>query len=613
LFIGRKPAGAALRYQGVACLRQPRKKQQLCLSWCAERFPEVRITRDFVRLSILSTLLLAVSFSGFAQQTAPTDPVMTALKQELNRSFTALKKQPVPPYFISYELTDNRAVSISSSFGAITGSNESRTRLLDIDLRVGDYKLDSSHPVSANFARTHFGQMAGEVPIENDPKALAVAVWLETDRKYRDAVQRLEAVKTGQEIKAAREDRSDDFSPATPAKFYEPDAPLQYDQKAWEEKVRRYGRAFRGSPDLLSAEVNGSGETETRRFLSTDGSEITQSSPLYRLDISASIKAADGEVLPLHRTFMSFTPEGMPSDETVLKEVDSMVKMLAALRNAPVAEAYTGPAILSGRASAVFFHEIFGHRVEGARLKEEDDSQTFKKKINQQVLPPFLSVYSDPTLRHTGATDLVGYYPFDDEGVKARRVTIVEKGTFKTFLMSRSPIEGFSISNGHGRRQQGYSVAARQSNLLVESAKAVPRAQLKAMLIEQVKSANKPYGLLFDDIEGGYTFTTRDVPNSFSVLPTVVYRIYPDGREELVRGLDLIGTPLIAFSKIMASDDEPSVFNGMCGAESGWVPVSAIAPGLLLQQIEVQRKERSQDRPPILPPPGANKAQSTAK
>ena len=560
----------------------------------------------------LLSMLMAASFAGLAQQPKQTppssaDPVLAALKQELNRSFAALKKQPVPPYFISYQLTDNRAINVSSSFGAITSSSDVRTRLLDVDLRVGDYKLDSSHPVSADFGRSRFGFMPGEVPLDNDPVALATALWMETDHKYRSAVQRLEAVKTGEEIKAKREDQSDDFSPAPQERYAEPDAPLTFDRTAWEEKLRKFGRAFRNNPDIINADLSASGETETRRYVSTDGSEITQAIPLYRLNISASIKAADGEILPLHRQYMAFEPEGLPSDDDVLKVVNEMVETLGKLRNAPVADAFTGPAILSGRASAVFFHEIFGHRVEGARLKEEDDSQTFKKKINQQVLPTFLSVFSDPTMRHSGKIDLVGYYPYDDEGVKAHRVAVVEKGTFKTFLMSRSPIEGFAQSNGHGRRQQGYPVAARQANLVVESSKSVSREQLKALLIEQIKTAKKPYGLLFDDIEGGYTFTTRDVPNSFSVLPTVVYRIYPDGREELVRGLDLIGTPLIAFSKIIAADDQPSVFNGVCGAESGWVPVSAIAPGLLLEQIEVQRKERSQERLPILPPPSAEK------
>jgi predicted Zn-dependent protease len=171
--------------------------------------------------------------------------------------------------------------------------------------------------------------------------------------------------------------------------------------------------------------------------------------------------------------------------------------------------------------------------------------------------------------------------------------------------MSRTPIAGFDHSNGHGRRQQGYKVVARQSNLVVESAKQVPRAQLKKLLLEQIKAANKPYGLLFDDIEGGFTFTQRILPNAFNVRPTVVYRIYPDGKEELVRGVDLIGTPLIAFSKIIAADDEVAVFNGVCGAESGWVPVSASSPGLLVSQIEVQRKEKSQERAPILPAPPA--------
>ena len=246
-----------------------------------------------------------------------------------------------------------------------------------------------------------------------------------------------------------------------------------------------------------------------------------------------------------------------------------MVEILLALVKAPLAEPYTGPAILSGRASAVFFHEIFGHRIEGQRQKNEDEAQTFKKRVNQAVLPEFLNVYSDPSLKTHARTELVGYYPYDDEGVKARRVTVVDKGILKNFLMSRAPIEGFAHSNGHGRRQQGYKVVARQSNLVVESSKQVSRAELKKLLIEQIKAANKPYGLFFDDIEGGFTFTQRFIPNAFNVRPTVVYRIYPDGKEELVRGVDLIGTPLIAFSKISAADDQIAVFNGVCGAESG--------------------------------------------
>jgi hypothetical protein len=174
--------------------------------------------------------------------------------------------------------------------------------------------------------------------------------------------------------------------------------------------------------------------------------------------------------------------------------------------------------------------------------------------------------------------------------------------------MSRAPIDGFPRSNGHGRKQAGFPVVARQSNLIVQAAVTVPRARLKQMLIEEVRKAGKPFGLLFDDIQGGFTLTGRSLPNAFNVMPIMVYRVFPDGREELVRGVDLIGTPLNAFSSILAADDQPAVFNGICGAESGSVPVSTVAPGLLLSQVEVQKKPSSGERAPLLPPPGKGAA-----
>jgi len=280
-----------------------------------------------------------------------------------------------------------------------------------------------------------------------------------------------------------------------------------------------------------------------------------------------------------------------------------MIRDLQALRSAPLVDPYTGPAILSGRASGVFFHEIVGHRVEGHRQKSEEEGQTFKKKVGQPVLGSNFSVYSDPTLRRLGNADLVGAYTYDNEGVKARRVAVVDHGILKNFLMSRSPIEGFPRSNGHGRKQQGFAVVARQSNLMVEVSGPVSHAELKRMLAEEIKKQNKPFGLYFQDIEGGFTLTGRLIPNAFNVLPVMVYRIYPDGREELVRGVDLIGTPLTTFSKMVAGDDQIATFNGICGAESGSVPVSASSPAVLVSQIEVQKKQKSQERTPILPPP----------
>ncbi len=553
---------------------------------------------------LIISLWLSSALGLSAQQ---ADPVLSAMKGELNRSFQNLKKATPPPYFLSYQLTDNRAVVITASFGALTGSTEGKTRLLDVDLRVGDYKLDNTHPIREGSAFGAFGERMGEprMPLDDAPDALSVALWQVTENRYRRAVEQLEHVKANVQVKVEQEDRSGDFSAAGVENYREPIAPFFIDSKIWEEKVRKFSQPFAEHKEIIESSAQIDAEIETRRYVNSDGSQVLMSSPFYRLSISATAKADDGMELPLHQTYMSFRLDGLPGDAAVQKDVDRMVQTLLALVRAPVAEPFTGPAILSGRASSVFFHEIFGHRIEGQRQKNEDEAQTFKKKVNQAVLPDFISVYSDPTLHQLGETELVGYYPYDDEGVRARRVMIVERGVLKNFLMSRTPIEGFSSSNGHGRRQQGYKVVARQSNLVVESSKHVSRAELKRMLIEQVKAANKPYGLLFDDIEGGFTFTQRVIPNAFNVRPTVVYRIYPDGREELVRGVDLIGTPLIAFSKILAADDDVAVFNGVCGAESGWVPVSASSPGLLISQIEVQRKEKSQERAPILPPPAA--------
>ncbi len=558
-----------------------------------------------LKFSGLSLLLFASSSLG-AQQTPP-DPVLTAMQQELNRSLQNLKKAPTPPYFLSYQLTDNRSTQVSASFGALTGSSDQTTRLLDLDLRVGDYSLDNTHVLrdagrTADFSDRFERQ---KVPLENDTDALRVALWHETERKYRSAVQRLQQVKANVQVKVEAEDRSGDFSREGAEAHYEPPSPFSIDKADWEKKVRSYTAPFASRKEIIENSAQVIGEVETRRYVNSDGSRIQISAPFYRIIISATAKADDGMELPLQQTYMSFRAEGLPDDVTVMKDVNSMVQTLLALVKAPLAEPYTGPAILSGRSSAVFFHEIFGHRIEGQRQKNEDEAQTFKKKVNQAVLPDFLSVFSDPTLKVFAGTELVGYYPYDDEGVKAHRVTVVDKGVLKNFLMSRAPIEGFDRSNGHGRRQQGFQVAARQSNLVVESSRQVSRSELKKLLIEQIKAANKPYGLFFDDIEGGFTFTQRVLPNAFNVRPTVVYRIYPDGKEELVRGVDLIGTPLIAFSKIVAVDDQIAVFNGMCGAESGWVPVSASSPGLLISQIEVQRKEKSQERAPLLPPPPA--------
>jgi predicted Zn-dependent protease len=221
------------------------------------------------------------------------------------------------------------------------------------------------------------------------------------------------------------------------------------------------------------------------------------------------------------------------------------------------------------------------------------------------VLPSFLSVFDDPTLGTMNGVPLAGAYSHDDEGVPSQRVPLIQDGILKNFLMSRMPITNFAKSNGHGRHQAGFMPTGRQGNLIVQSTKTVKDSEMRAQLIEQVKKEGKPYGLYFEDVQGGFTLTTRELPQAFQVLPVIVWRVYPDGRpDQLVRGVDIVGTPLASLNRIVVTGDKMEIFNGVCGAESGSVPVSASAPAMLFSEMEVQKRNSTRERPPILTPPG---------
>ena len=539
--------------------------------------------------SAMLVLVLAatVPIATAADEKVQPSPVLAAAREELQRSMKKLKKQPEPPYFLSYEITELHSVAVVGSFGTLMRSDEKASRLLDIDARVGNYGLDNTRPIRGDpFSMAFLDRFSMiQVPLEDDKDAIQSVLWYHTDRKYKRAVENLTKVRTNVQVKVEQEDKSADFSQEEPEKYFESLVSLATDLPAWEEKVKRYTAPFAPHPDIYEAEATLTATAETRWFVSSEGSEIQTSRTLYRLFINAFSKADDGMELPRYESFLAFTPEGLPDDATVLAAVERMIHDLKALRNAPVVDPYTGPAILSGRASGVFFHEVFGHRIEGHRQKREEEGQTFKKKIGEPILPASFSVVFDPTRRRAGGTELAGFYRYDNQGIEARPVRVVEKGVFKSFLMSRTPIEGFSKSNGHGRKQVGFAPVARQSNLLVKVEDTVPHEELKRMLIERIKNEDKPFGLIFDDIQGGFTLTGRRIPNAFNVLPIMVYRIFPDGEVELVRGVDLIGTPLTAFSSIVAADDQTGAFNGTCGAESGGVPVAAVSPGILISQI----------------------------
>ena len=530
--------------------------------------------------------------------------LLNAMQQELDRSSAALGKADPPAYFLGYTLTDTQRAEVQGSNGALLSSQEQRNRYLEVQVRVGNYDLDNTRKVGE---RQGFqpATPGSPVPVDDDAAVLRRFIWLDTDRQYRAAAEALIRIKTGKEVKVqTAEGQAPDFSREKPQNNVAAAAWFQLDRRPWEEKVRVYTRAFRSSAVILNSIVTMRAETENQYQVTTEGTRLSFGQTRYRLELFIQGKAPDGMDINRYFNFDWTDASQTPSDQQVLVAAKQMTQELEALVAAPLVEPYAGPAVLTGRAAAVFFHEVFGHRAEGHRQKDITEGQTFTRKVGESIMPEFISVYDDPTQKQTGSTVLLGYYPYDDEGVRAQRVALVEHGVLKGFLMSRSPLVGFPQSNGHGRRQVGYAPVSRQGNLIVESSKKVSNAQLRQMLIAEIQRQGKPFGLLIDDIAGGFTFTGRGLPQAFQVLPLVVYKVYADGRpDELVRGVDLVGTPLVSLTKIVATGDTSEVFNGYCGAESGSVPVAAVAPALLISEMEIQKKETSTDKPPILPHP----------
>lgn len=544
-------------------------------------------------------LVLAGASASPAAPQAPEPSLLEDMRREITRAQKELAKSEPAPYYISYAVADNNTTVVVAGQGALVTAVQAHTRRADVITRVGSAALDNTHNENRESAI-----VTGAIPLTDDHAAIARTFWEMTNRGYRQAMSAYLRTRTRADVRAAEEDDSPDFSQEAPQSHVQTAPLTEIDQEAWKQRIRKLAQQFRDRPEVENSGVFLVVEDEDHYFVNTEGTRLVTPSRISRLFLFASVRAQDGMDLMRMESFQSSDPAKLPSDAQLAPKIAGMIRDLAALKAAPIAEPFSGPALLSGRAAAVLTHEVLGHRLEGQRQRGDDEGQTFTKKINQLVLPSFLSIVDDPTRRAYGETELSGTYTFDDEGMPAKAVHLIEDGVLRNFLLSRMPVKGFLTSNGHGRAETGKVPVGRQGNLIVSAKKSVSEAELRRQLVAEIKRQGKPYGLYFDDIQGGFTLTTRQLPQAFQVLPIMVWRVYPDGRpDELVRGVDLVGTPLAAFSHILAAGDQQHVFNGICGAESGSVPVSAVAPAMLFSEFETQRRAQSHERPPILPAP----------
>lgn len=558
-----------------------------------------RTTTRFVVASVPIFALALSAVSVFADQS-----VLEVMHDELQRSFKGYQDQPEPPYFLGYEITEDVAATVVGSFGVVNERNRTVSRFLDVDLRVGNFRLDNTHPLRS-------GQGTPVPETASIPQSIAVdsadalraTLWYHTDKAFRSALTRFTRVKSAVQAAVNSGVFPGDFSRAPVARYEEDTINLVADLEEWSSKIRLYTNPF---TEFEFIETNGAivtGDIETRWIVNSEGTRVKVSKPFYRLRIEATTKADDGMVLSQERTFDATSPEGLFDDEKILNDVRVMIDELAALQSAPVIDPYTGPAVLSARASAVFFHEILGHRLAGHRQRTVDDNLSLRDYVDKRILPPTFSVYFDPSVETYRGVELLGSYKYDNQGVKGRRVNVIRNGVLREFLMSRTPIFGFPHSNGHGRKNFAHSVQSRQSSLFVEVSNPRSREELERMLLDRIAEQGKSFGLYFEDVAGGFNLSARNMPSAFNIRPVLVYKVYPDAKRELVRGVDLIGTPLTFFSRIEAGASDYEVWNQISVAESGQVPVSSIAPSIFVSQVEVQKTESSRTIPRILPPP----------
>ena len=567
-------------------------------------FKLLKLHNLYIPALLLSLLISSFVFSiSSAQESDRSDiVVLQAMQDELNRSQQELKLEGYEtPYFISYQIKDNEFYSIKGKYGAIASSDNDRVRRLYVDVRVGDYNFDNSIK-GISGGRVPFHD-ASEVPVDNDPDAIRAALWQVTDHTYKEALTQY-FNKKANNVQEIKDIDSKSFTKETSHTYFGPELKLVFNAQEWEDKIRDISSVYKNYKELTNADIVITAQQETVYFVNTEGTSYIRDELLYSIDAQVVTRAEDGKEITNYRNLYYVSPQDIPSVKEIKKVVKEMIEETLEMRTAEVLSPVSVPALLEPEAAGVVFHEAVGHRLEGERQINDEEGQTFKEKVGHNVIPPFISIIDDPSMKDFNGTHLMGYYPFDDQGVPGERVVLIEDGVLKNFLLSRTPVNGFERSNGHGRASYGRAPIARMSNTIIESDTEYSKEKLKELLIKEVKRQNKPFGLLIKSMKGGETNTSSYNFQAYRATPVVIYKVDPKtGEETPVRDIEIVGTPLVSINKIIATGDDYSVFNGFCGAESGYVPVSTVAPSILVAEIELQRKSSKKEKLPLLPPP----------
>ncbi len=546
------------------------------------------------------------------------DPLFRAMSDELSRSVKKLRLENLEkPFYIEYAVRDYEWISVDASFGALLRSDRDRERFLSVDLRVGDYSFDNT-----NYVGRSLSDLQPEVVnlvTEDNYNALRRQIWLATDNAYKNALEMLSrkrAYVKGRTI----EERPEDLSRERPFTFEEPRARLETELAFWDGRIRQVSAAFRRYPAIDESKVEFRALTCNRYFLNSEGFKHRRGEQFFSLELTASTQAEDGMRLSNFTTFYSKSLDGFPSAQEIARGVGQLAQSLTELAEAQTMESYVGPVLFQGQASCEFFNQLLGKNVSNPRppLFEQERLSTLLEggklagKLSRRVLPRFMNVIDDPTRSTWDGTRLIGSYPVDDDGVAAQPVHVVQKGKLVGLLMSRIPTKEIPKSNGHGRGTIRSPVRGNPGNLVISSEDDLKTEQLKEELLSLCKDMDLEYGILvrrmgsqaFEEEPPGTGFF--GAPRPELTRPILVYKVWvKDGKEELVRGTEFAGATVRAMKDIIATSSDYYAYNLLKRDRPGetGIPISVIAPSILVEEMELKRTSKELPKPPILPHP----------
>jgi len=595
------------------------------------------------RLSLLLRgAMLAAGLAGSAawlisQSPGPSIPadetLLRAMRDELERSkqLSVVAGQDAP-YFFSYTLTDAESLRISAAMGAVVTVARSRFRSPVTEVRVGSYDFDNTGHVFSGISSG--SRYDGNWPLDDDYSSFRNELWLSTDRVFKTAVESMARKRASLNNSAASTTEPlPDFSKVTPVVSIGKVSRPKVDDEAWTARTARLAAIFNGYKEVLSSALEMQLIQGPSTLMNSEGTAVRFNDHMYWMYAKAEGQAPDGMYMHDAVSIQSLELDKFPPEAEMRKSLTEVAENVRAMVQAPAGASYSGPVLMEPRAAAQLFAQLLGDNLRVPRRPLSDPGRNvpfapseFESRVGGRVLPDSFDVTDDATLSSFNGKPLAGYYPFDMEGVAPKPVSVVEKGVLKNFLTTRQPIRGFPLSNGHARLPGSYGAySAAIGNLFVKSSETTPLADLKKRLIDLIKTRGKPYGMLVRKLDYPYSAGGSELQSLAQASaqsggsarpvspPLLIYRVYPDGREELVRGLRFRGLTTRTLRDILAASSETEMFDfvnvgaplAILGAGGYLAPTSVISPGLLFDELELEPPQDQLPKQPIVPPPNA--------